>query len=409
VNVTLEAERMVHGGHALARLDSGEVCLIRGAIPGETVRTELARASGVLRGEALEVLRASPDRVTPPAHPGLDLGHIAYARQLELKRDVVADAMHRAGLQAAPNPVHVTPSPLVWGYRNVVQPAVTNDGLGYRRPDTHDTVTLDLDPTANDALQASWQALLDVSLQPAREIVLRGNDQGDVLAAAIVPVADDATLAWAKTLMRGPVTGVAVAAETQQGRFRAGKAHVAGKRRLLQRYGALDLTVSATAFAQPNPAAASGLVEALLAMPLQGDRLLDMYGGSGLFGLHLAERFNEVTVVDTAAESIERGRGDAARLGLENVHFARGDARRLEIDRADTVLVDPPRAGLAKPLRQTITNSDARTLVYVACDPASWARDVTAFAAQGWTLEEVQPFDFQPHTHHIELLSRLVR
>lgn len=409
MNVTLQAERMVHGGHALARLDSGEVCLIRGAIPGETVRTELTRASGVLRGEVLEVLTASADRVHPPVHPGLDLGHVAYPRQLELKREVVKDAMHRAGLQTEPTPVDVTPSPLVWGYRNVVQPAVTKDGLGYRRPDTHDTVTLDRDPTANDALQAAWKALLEVSLTPAREIVLRGNDQGDVLAAAIVPVADDTTLSWAKTLLRGPVTGVAVAAETQKGRFRAGKAHVSGKRRLLQRYGMLDLTVSATAFAQPNPAAASGLVEALLAMPLQGERLLDLFGGSGLFGLHLAERFNDVTVVDTAVESIERGRSDAVRLHLQNVRFARGDVRRLEVDRADTVLVDPPRAGLAKPLRKTITNSDARTLVYVACDPASWSRDVADFAAQGWTLEQVQPFDFQPHTHHIELLSRLTR
>ena len=400
---------MVHGGYALARLASGEVCLVRNAIPGETVQAHLERAGGVLRGNTLEVLNESPDRVERQAHPGLDYSHVAYPRQLALKRDVLVDAMHRAGIRDAPQVGPVAASPNIWRYRAVIQPAVTPDGLGYRQPDSHQTVTLETDPTANHALQAAWAMLQNQTLRHAREIVLRGNDNGDVLAAAIVPVANDETLAWAKGLLQEPVVGVAVASETTQGRFRAGKSHVAGERRLLQRYGRLDLSVTATAFAQPNPAAAGRLVDALLAMPLGGHNLLDLYGGSGLFGLHLADRFTDVTVVDTAAESIERGRSDAQRLGLDHVHFARGDARRLTLQSADTVLVDPPRAGLAKPLRQAITESDAQTLVYVACDPASWSRDTSDFINQGWRLESVQPFDFQPHTHHLELLSRLVR
>lgn len=400
---------MVHGGHALARLASGEVCLVRNAIPGEVVEAQLQRTGGVLRGTALDVRNASPDRVESPSHPGLDYGHIAYPKQLALKRDVLIDAMHRAGVQNAPNFGPVAASPNIWRYRAVVQPAVTSDGLGYRQPDSHQTVTLDADPTANQALQAAWANLASQNLSPAREIVLRGNDQGDVLAAAIVGVADDTTFTWAKSLLREPVVGVAIASETPKGRFRAGKTHVSGERRLLQRYGRLDLSVTATAFAQPNPGAAGRLVEALLAMPLQGDSLLDLYGGSGLFGLHLANRFSEVTVVDTSAESVERGRSDAQRLGIGHIHFARGDARRLNFHDVDTVLVDPPRAGLAKPLREAITHSDAQTLVYVACDPASWARDVADFQRSGWHLAQVQAFDFQPHTHHLELLSRLTR
>src|SRR5690606_4159977 len=131
----LRVERMVHGGVGVARLRSGEVVLVEGALPGEEVRVEVERRKGVLRGRTVEVVAASPDRVEPPLHPGLDYGHSAYARQLAIKGEVVEGALRRAfGL--APDAAQtdgfglgaVVPSPDVWRYRNVVQPAVTWNG-----------------------------------------------------------------------------------------------------------------------------------------------------------------------------------------------------------------------------------------------------------------------------------------
>src|SRR5690606_19655900 len=133
-------------------------------IPGERVVVELTARKGVLLGAVTDVLEPSPARVTGPAHPGLDYGHIDYARQLTLKREVVSDAIRRAlRRDVAVAAVRASPSQL--GYRNTVQPAVRAGGLGYRRLETDDVVVLDADPTAFDSVNRAWQAVLAVGAQ----------------------------------------------------------------------------------------------------------------------------------------------------------------------------------------------------------------------------------------------------
>src|SRR5690606_5612337 len=135
-------DRMVHGGNGLARLDDGRIALVTGAIPGERVNAELSTRKGVLLGTVIEVVTPSSDRVATPLHPGLDYGHIAYTKQLDLKREVVADALTRALKRDLEVPA-VRPAPQLLGYRNAVQPAVGGNGLGYRRPGTGQVVVLD--------------------------------------------------------------------------------------------------------------------------------------------------------------------------------------------------------------------------------------------------------------------------
>jgi len=69
--------------------------------------------------------------------------------------------------------------------------------------------------------------------------------------------------------------------------------------------------------------------------------------------------------------------------------------------------VDPPRAGLEEGAREHINSSTADRLVYVSCDPATWARDVGDLVKRGWTLGEVTPHDFYPQTSHVESLAVL--
>ena len=206
--VELTVERQVHGGRSLCRLPAGRVALITGAIPGERVLASLEDSKGVLLGEVVEVLTPSPDRREAPRHPGLDLGHVAYERQLQLKREVVEDALRRARGTAVEAPP-VTPAPRTWGYRNAVQPAVGN-GLGYRRPGTSEIVVLDEDPTASAVLDRAWRTVLEVgattgglfhgsraqtagtAARPAGaarakvvEVAFRSNDAGETLLALI--------------------------------------------------------------------------------------------------------------------------------------------------------------------------------------------------------------------------------
>lgn len=406
----LTPERMVHGGRALGRAEDGRVVLVARALPGEAVEARVEIRSGVAFATVEQVLEPSPDRVPGTEHPGLDYDFVRYERQLAIKGEVLEDAARRSGVPLPNEVPPVRPSPQEWGYRSAVQPAVRRGRLGYRREGSDEVVPLEVDPTANEGLQRAWRRLQEADLpRGVVEVALRGNDEGEVLAAFVATVPERELLDLAHALVGAGLTGVALSPHDVRGRFRSGKARLAGAREIRQDYGDVSLSVSATAFAQPNPAAAGALYRALRAMAPGGSAAAELFAGGGAIGMHLAGRYDRVVAVEIANESVTRGRRDAERLGLDNLEFVRTDARKTDIPNVELLAVDPPRAGLSKDLRRRIDASSATQLLYVSCDVATWARDAADFVSRGWTLARVEPFDFAPHTHHLELLTRFER
>lgn len=417
---------MVHGGLTLSRLDSGEVALVEGALPGELVRVDLVRRKGVPWGRVVEVIEPSPHRVEAPEHPGLDLGHAAYPHQLELKREVVEDALRRAltpaGAEGVPPVPDVVPSPSTWRYRSVVQPAVTWSGasaaLGYRRPGSSEVVPLASDPVATPGVDAAYRTVREVLTRSAaegrrprvREVVIRANDEGEALVALVGQGDARGALELGHRLVEAGLAGAAWAPADPRGRFRRGAERLAGRRTVLQRCGAIALSVSATSFSQPNAAGAARLYADLAEWAGDGGEALELFAGGGAIAFHLAPRFARVTALEVDAGAVARGRADAERLGAANVSFVKGDARRLAPpEGVDLVVVDPPRAGLSAELRQALLAGSFPRLVYVSCDVATWARDVADLHAGGLRLTRVRPYDLYPHTHHVEMLSVLER
>jgi 23S rRNA (uracil1939-C5)-methyltransferase len=410
MQIEIKLERMVHGGHALARLKDGRIALIRGGIPDEVVKAEVVEKSGLVQGNVVEVLEASSDRIETPKHPGLDYGFIKYERQLGLKREVVQDALSRS-LKRELEVSSVRAAPNIWKYRNTVQPVVTRDGLGYREEGSHDTVILESDPTANETINNLWQQWSNLNAPKGiHEIVFRANDNGDILLSLIASASAKNYLEFAHHLVREGMNGVSYAEYDERGRFRKGHERLAGEKTILQSYGKFDISVSATNFAQPNSSAAAQLYEALETLAPTGHLALDVYAGNGIIGMYLSSKFKRVIALEIDRGSITRGQKDSERLGIGNLEFVKTDAKYLEIpENADLITVDPPRAGLNKEVRQVINASSVKQLIYVSCDVATWARDIAEFENVGWTLKYFEPFDFYPHTHHIELLSRLER
>jgi 23S rRNA (uracil1939-C5)-methyltransferase len=406
IEVTLE--RMVHGGNALARWKDGRIVLIRGGIPGETVKAEVVEKSGLVQGKVVEVLEASPDRIETPKHPGLDYGFIKYERQLGLKREVTQDSLSRSLKRDVEIP-KVRAAPKIWNYRNTVQPVVKRERLGYREEASHDVVLLETDPTANETINNLWEQWENLNAPKGiHEIVFRANDEGGILLSLIASASAKNYLEFAHHLVREGINGVSYAEYDERGRFRSGSEKLAGEKTILQSYGKFSISVSATNFAQPNPSAATELYKALESLVPSGNLALDVYAGSGIIGMYLSSKFERVIALEIDRGSIARGQNDVERLGIKNLEFLKTDAKYLEIpEGADLITVDPPRSGLNKEVRQTINASSVKQLIYVSCDVATWARDVAEFEKSGWKLVHFEPFDFYPHTHHIEILSRL--
>jgi 23S rRNA (uracil1939-C5)-methyltransferase len=401
---------MVHGGRALGRLDNGQIALVQGGIPGEVVLARLEYRSGVWQGEVADVESSSEDRIETPLHPGLNYGFITYSRQLSLKREVLVDAFRRAcggELEVPP----VTPSPKVFEYRHVVQPAVSLGGLGYRRPGRSKIVRLSEDPTAITSVRRAWTAIAESDIPTGIvEVSIRGNDNGEALVALVAKKPARAYVSFAHELISAGVEGAVYAPYDARGRFRAGRSRLAGVRTIRQAYGHFEITVTATSFSQPNPAAATAAYRAIKEIAPGGNYALDLFAGGGAIAFQLADRYQTVTALEIDRASVNRGELDASRMGLHNVEFIVGDARSVKFpDRLDLLVVDPPRSGLNKMLREAIIKSDIPTIVYMSCNVATWARDVAHLLRGSYELEFVRPFDFFPHTHHLEVLSQLRR
>ncbi|WP_412027274.1 class I SAM-dependent RNA methyltransferase [Deinococcus yunweiensis] len=405
--ITLEIEKLVAGGLGLARDDSG-VVLVRGALPGERVTVTLRTGKGVRQGRVQEVLRRSPDRVDGPSLPTADLAHAAYDAQLVYKRGFVEEALTRIG-KLRHDVGDTVPSPEAWHYRNTAQYLITPQGLGYRERRSSDAQVVLDDPLVMARITEVVQKLDPLRLDPATEVAFRASRRtGEVVAALIGAGEPKVYLRASDHLMDAGVVGVSLAVPAGR-RFSAGVQLIAGESEIQEDFGDVQLGISATGFAQVNPPAAALAYRRAAALAGTGDHAVDLYGGTGAIGRHLAPHFRRVTVLDTDPEALARGRRDLASAPLKNLKFRQGDAALLGEIGADVVVVDPPRAGLDDAARDQLQDSTADRLVYVSCDPATWARDVGDLVRRGWRLGTVTPHDFYPQTSHVEIVSVLDR
>ena len=144
------------------------------------------------------------------------------------------------------------------------------------------------------------------------------------------------------------------------------------------------------------------------------DRLLELYCGAGNFTLSLAKRSREVVAVEASRASIENGKQSARQNGLENIRWIAAEVppavKRLKQsgERFTKIVLDPPRPG-APGVQADLAALGAEKIFYVSCNPTTLARDLSAFAKNGYKLDWVQPLDLFPHTFHVETLALLAQ
>ncbi|GAA1855567.1 class I SAM-dependent RNA methyltransferase [Asanoa iriomotensis] len=386
--ITLTVGAPAHGGHCVARLD-GQVVFVRHALPGERVTALVTEVhSGYLRADAIEILEPSPDRVAAPcpyAGPGrcggCDLQHVAPPAQLAWKTAVLREQLTRLGKLSEDEVdalgVAVTALPGgPTGWRTRVRYTVDAAGrVGLLKHRSHEVVPIDRCLIAHPAIQAL--PVLDRAWPAADAVETVASGEGDV-AVLPQPGAQPATV----------------------------------RERALGR----TWTIGAETFWQVHPAAAETLVGAVLDLvgPRAGERAWDLYGGAGLFAAALAERVGpggRVTLVESAPDGVAAARDNLGDLPWVEVVPARVEtalARRRVAGPVDVVVLDPPRTGAGARVVESLTASGARAVGYVACDPASFARDVRTFRDRGWRLAELRGYDCFPMTHHLECVGLLL-
>ena len=142
---------------------------------------------------------------------------------------------------------------------------------------------------------------------------------------------------------------------------------------------------------------------------LTGNELVyDLYTGTGTIANFVARQSKQVIGIEYVPEAIEDAKVNASLNGLENTLFYAGDMKDIltadfiqQHGRPDVIITDPPRAGMHDDVIKTILAAEPKRVVYVSCNPATQARDLSLLDVK-YALKKVQPVDMFPHTHHVE-------
>jgi 23S rRNA (uracil-5-)-methyltransferase RumA len=175
----------------------------------------------------------------------------------------------------------------------------------------------------------------------------------------------------------------------------------------------LRFRVNALSFFQTNTSAVEAMfAEAFSALPeLGGMNVFDVYCGTGTISLSLARRALSVTGVEIVPESAEAAKENAALNGIGNCRFICGDA--LEVlesldERPDMLAADPPRMGMHPKALKKILSYGLPELLYISCNPKTFAHDMAAMREAGYRLDTLRAYDNFPFTRHTELTARII-
>ncbi|MEJ5360213.1 MAG: 23S rRNA (uracil(1939)-C(5))-methyltransferase RlmD [Desulfobacterales bacterium] len=454
-HIVLEAEitGIAYGGRGIFRWD-GLAVFVSQAVPGDRVRLAIVRRKkSFAEGSLLEVLSASPDRIAAPCRysgvcGGCSWQFLAYEKQLEYKRRHVAEALaHIGGLKGVP--VHpAIASPRVFAYRNKMEftcsdrrwllPAEMDDpeidrnfALGLHVPGTFDKV-LDteaclLQPDTGNRILAEIRRLMLSSGRPPyglkshegfwRFAVLRNAvSSGAWMVNLVTAAADPKLLPSVAERLAAAFPEIASVVNNVTAR-RAGIAvgeiehPLRGERTLRERIGRFVFEISANSFFQTNTNGAERLYETVrdFARLDGGETVVDLYSGTGTIPVFLAERCRRVLGIEIVAGAVRDAVRNCRLNGIQNCRFHAGDIleglARLK-EAPAVVIADPPRVGMAKEVVRELLRLSPQRIVYVSCNPATLARDLSLLQEK-YEVLEVQPVDLFPHTFHIEAVARL--
>ncbi len=195
-----------------------------------------------------------------------------------------------------------------------------------------------------------------------------------------------------------------------------------GDWKVVEKLSDLYFEISMESFFQTNPKSAELLYNKALDYVFEGNELenkvvMDLFCGTGTIGQILARRANnsEIIGVDIVAEAIEDAKKNAARNSVEGIQFFAADVGKFLSEypqykgKIGTIVLDPPRAGIAPKTLRKVIDLGADRIVYISCNPSTQARDTETLQSMGYILEKLSLVDQFPHTSHIESITKFIK
>ena len=436
--LVVKIEKFSSLGYGIAKTD-GLVIFVENACPGDKVKIKITKLNkSYANAKIIEIIEASIHRIEPfcamqRVCGACQLQFIDYDYQLELKREIVSDAMKSIGGIDIEIPLPIA-SPDIKSYRHKIQYPISETKVskrilaGYYKPQSHEIVNIKHCPIqpeiCDKVIDFIRNKALDYGISgynekkhsgDLRHVVLRISAMnGDILVTLVVNTTKtfDRLNNFAKAIFEefDKVAGVCINFNSQKTNVILGKKTecIIGKDYIEEKLIDKIFKIGANTFFQVNPKSAENIfayVKNYIKTNYKKPTVLDAYAGISTFGICSADVSEKVVTIEENPESCKKAEESLIINKVNNVEIHSGDAAEFfkkEKRKFDVSIIDPPRKGCTKESLDEVLRLTKGEIIYVSCNPATLARDLKYLCEKGCCVKSIQPFDMFCHTYHIE-------
>jgi 23S rRNA (uracil1939-C5)-methyltransferase len=389
----IKIEKLDNTGRGICYVND-KITFVENALPDEIVNIKLTKESKKYNeAEVVEYIKTSPKRVNPlcPFYNecgGCNLLHLSYEDTLKYKKEKIESILSKYANYK--NNIDVYGSPKQVNYRNKITLKVKDGSIGYYKTKTHNITKINHCYLAQDSIN---RFISDVNLLNVKngEIVIRSNYNNELLISIKSP--SNVTPDIIAIKKKHKLVGIILNDKT-----------IYGEPSFIEIINKQYFQVSYDSFFQINREVCSIIFDMILKEINDNDTILDLYCGVGTLGINACKKAKKAYGIEIVKNAILNAITNSKINKRDNIYYMLGkveDNISKIKDNIDTIIVDPPRAGLDPKTKQTILEFKANKIIYVSCDPMTLARDLKELSSL-YNIKKVTSLDMFPYTEHIE-------
>lgn len=454
----IEIEKIVFGGEGLGRVD-GFAVFVPMSVPGDKLEIDIISVKkSYARGLITRIIEPSKDRIEDLSKvsfedfDGCDFGMLKYEKQLEYKDKMLEEVLTKiSGIDLENVQVgKIIGSDEKVNYRNkTAEPFFKKDGIiqtGFYSRKSHNVFL------AKESLLKSEIAkmIIDKFLQKVnsfsgtkkefkvfneinntgflKQIMVRNNEKNEVMIIVIVNKNSQYNQ-LSKVLEEmydenECIKSVYISVKTEQNNVILGKnIHLFGSQYLEEEMEGLKFKIYPNSFFQINKKQALKLYDTAIEFlneeknnknngKIYEKTVIDAFSGTGTIAMMLSKNIKKVIGIESVESSTLAAKLTSYENSIQNVEFVNGKVEKelpkiLKRENIGAIVFDPPRRGIEEIALKSVIKNQIEKIVYISCNPATFARDVKILTENGYVLKKITPVDMFPQTSHIEVVGLL--
>lgn len=454
----IEIEKIVFGGEGLGRID-GFTVFVPMSMPGDKLEIDIISVKkSYARGLITRIIEPSKDRIEDLSKvsfedfDGCDFGMLKYEKQLEYKDKMLEEVLTKiSGIDLENVQVgKIIGSDEKVNYRNkTAEPFFKKDGIiqtGFYSRKSHNVFL------AKESLLKSEIAkiIIDKFLQKVnnfsgtkkefkvfneinntgflKQIMVRNNEKNEVMIIVIVNKNSQYNQ-LSKVLEEmydenECIKSVYISVKTEQNNVILGKnIHLFGSQYLEEEMEGLKFKIYPNSFFQINKKQALKLYDTAIEFlneeknnknngKIYEKTVIDAFSGTGTIAMMLSKNIKKVIGIESVESSTLAAKLTSYENSIQNVEFVNGKVEKelpkiLKRENIGAIVFDPPRRGIEEIALKSVIKNKIEKIVYISCNPATFARDVKILTENGYVLKKITPVDMFPQTGHIEVVGLL--